>query len=50
MIKPKESWYLPELKQTAGSVVSSKPAQMAFKTAPFSNFPGIMILELENPR
>jgi len=27
------------LKQIAGSVVSSKPAQIAFRTAPFSNFP-----------
>lgn len=37
--QPKESQHLPLLKQTAGSVVSSKPAQIAFITAPFSNFP-----------
>lgn len=30
---------LPPLKQTDGSVVSSKPAHKAFNTAPFSNFP-----------
>jgi hypothetical protein len=29
----------PALKQTAGSVVSRKPAQSALRTAPLSSFP-----------
>jgi hypothetical protein len=29
----------PSLKQTAGSVVSRKPAQIALRTAPLSSFP-----------
>ena len=37
-----ETW--PSLKQTAGSVVSSKPEQIAFKTAFFSNFPAITLV------
>jgi hypothetical protein len=44
--------HLPLLKQTAGSVVSSKPEQIAFITAPFSNFPARTkmnnILRIEN--
>lgn len=31
--------YWPSVKQIAGSVVSSKPEQMAFRTAPLSNLP-----------
>ena len=30
---------LPGLRQTAGSVFSSNPAHIAFKTAPLSSFP-----------
>lgn len=39
---------LPPLKQTAGSVVSSKPEQMAFRTAPFANFPASLNLRKGN--
>lgn len=38
-IDQKPCEYSPALRQTAGSVVSSKPEQIAFKTAPFSSFP-----------
>lgn len=36
-----EDPYWPSLKQTVGSVVSWKPAQMALRTAPLSNLPEI---------
>lgn len=41
---PKVSKHLPLLKQTAGSVVSSNPEQIAFKTAPFSSLPRYCLL------
>jgi hypothetical protein len=42
--KLKISKHLPLLKQTAGSVVSSNPEQIAFRTAPFSSLPRYCLL------
>jgi len=39
MEKLGKSMHQPSLKQTAGSVVSRKPAQSALRTAPLSSFP-----------
>jgi len=45
----KEGKILPLLRQTAGSVVSSNPEHIAFRTAPFSNFPGKILFSIGNP-
>jgi hypothetical protein len=39
MEKLREPTHQPSLKQTAGSVVSRKPAQSALRTAPLSSLP-----------
>jgi len=39
MEKLGKSMHQPSLKQTAGSIVSRKPAQSALRTAPLSSFP-----------
>ena len=40
---------MPLLKQTVGSVVSSNPEHIAFRTAPFSNFPGKILFRIGTP-